>query len=478
MTIDHTDLERPWDMVVVWHGAAGLAAAVSYLEARRGGEPPRVALLDRASREERGGSTAWTTASFRIDENAPLLEDWGRIVRETNGADANEPYIQAFYENATDTLNWIRRHGVRVQKYPSSVPGVPCKHAYGIEGGGRAFVDTFSDLFASRGGTAVYGVDAVGLERAPDGPVTGVRVRCEDGRECLMPAGAVVLAAGGFEGNREMLGEHIPGGGDLDTVAPGSRVNRGDGIRIAREIGAATAGDYGGAHMELVDPRSDNQEALVGSWMFGILVDHDGKRFFDEASTSYDMLFDHAANAVQRQAGGVAYAVNDASVRAGAPSIAVLNWTTVAPVVADTVEELARKLGIDAQALAATVREYNAAATDVPYDGTRCDGKRTEGIAPPKSQWAQPLTEAPFEAWPVSPRICFTYGGLRVDGEAHVLDEAGEEIAGLYAAGEITGVFRHTYPSGTSVLRWLTFGRIAGQGVAAWHSADNSVTRV
>jgi tricarballylate dehydrogenase len=122
---------------------------------------------------------------------------------------------------------------------------------------------------------------------------------------------------------------------------------------------------------------------------------------------------------------------------------------------------------VDAAGLRATVDEYNAAATAVPFDPMRHDGKRAEGIEPPKSNWAQPLTEGPFEAWPVEPRICFTYHGLRVDGETRVLDGDGQPIPGLQAAGEITGIFHGTYPAGTSVLRSLTFGRLAGRVAAS-----------
>jgi tricarballylate dehydrogenase len=461
----YADLDGPWDVVIVGHGAAGLSAAASFLE-NHAGESPRVAVLDRASRANRGGSSAWTTAMFRLDDDAQLAPDWGPIMRETTDGQIDEAYIEAFYENASETLNWIRQRGVKILKFPAGVPNSPSRHGYSIEGGGRAFVDTFAELVQEKGGRCFYEVEACGLIRGGDGPVTGVRVRTPEGREHVMSTAAVVLACGGFEGNRAMLGRYIPNGETLATVAPGSQVNTGAGITMATAIGAATAGDFSGAHMEGVDPRSPNPEALINTWMFGIIVDRNGQRFVDEASTSYDMLFDYVANAVHRKAGGAAFAVNDASVRAGAPIFGDFNWTSEPPITADSLEELAEKLEIDPAALRATVDEYNRASVDVPYDGSVVDERHTVGLTPPKSHWAQPLTQAPFEAWPVSPRICFTYGGIKVDSATHVIDEGGKPIAGLYAAGELTGIFQSTYPSGTSVLRSLTFGRIAGQAVA------------
>jgi tricarballylate dehydrogenase len=461
MTIVHEDLQDPWDLVVVGHGAAGLSAALSYLETVPAGSA-RVAVLDRAAESERGGSSAWTTAMLRLDENAQVLEDWGQLVRETAGDDVNEAYIEAFYENATDTLNWIRGRGIHVFKRRGGAPSARFKYAYGVEGGGRSIVDTFSERVAALGGVSLYETQAVALVRDGDGPVSGVRVRIADGTEHTMPAAAVVLASGGFEGNPDLLEKHIPGGRSLSTVAPGSVVNKGEGIEMAVAVGAARSGEYAGAHIEAVDPRSDEPEALVATWMYGILVDQAGNRFVDEASDTLDLLFDYVGNAVHRCAGGVAYALNDAAVRRESPLFPHLNFTAVPPVTADTLEELAAELGIDPTALRSTVDAYNQAAVDVPYDSSVMDGKRTEGLSPDKSNWAHPLTEAPFEAWPVSPRICFTYGGIRTDGRARVIDTSGEVIANLYAAGEMTGLFHHTYPSGTSVHRSLTFGRIAG----------------
>jgi len=129
------------------------------------------------------------------------------------------------------------------------------KYGYTIEDGSRAFVETFTPLVRALGGECVYEAEAVGLVRGEQGPVTGVRVRVA-GDEIVMPAKAVILASGGFEGNRELLERHIPGGSALDTVAPGSRVNMGGGIAIATAVGAATSGQFDGAHIEPVDPRS------------------------------------------------------------------------------------------------------------------------------------------------------------------------------------------------------------------------------
>jgi len=94
------------------------------------------------------------------------------------------------------------------------------------------------------------------------------------------------------------------------------------------------------------------------------------------------------------------------------------------------------------------------------------DGKNTSGITPPKSNWANPVTDAPFYGFPMTAHIVFTYGGLKVDTNRRVLDVNEAPIPGLYAAGEITGLFYNKQHAGTLVLRANTFGRIVGANVA------------
>jgi len=475
MSTRDSELEGPWDLVVVGHGAAGLSAAAAFLEAYEG-TSPHVAVLDRASIDERGGSTAWTTAVFRLDNDGQLAADWADIVRSTSGELANEGYIENFYEHAVDTLNWIRKNGVKVAIMRNTAPPlVPWgQHTYALQGGGRAFVDTYSELIQGLGARCFYNVDLVRLNRAGDGPVTGVVVRDADDVERTMVAKRVVLSCGGFEGDRAELGRRLPGGDAIDTVSTGTRVNTGAGIRAAVEVGAAKAGQYDGTHLEPVDPRATEvTEPVVLTWLHGILVNPSGKRFIDEAGTQLDILFDWVAKGVLAQ-GGLAYAINDAAVRAADPRFAQLAPSSQSPVRADTLRALAEQLGIDPDALEDTVAEYNASSVDTPYDATILDHKHTVGIHPPKSHYAQPLLEPPFEAWPIGVQICFTFEGLKVGDTTQVLDTQDRPIEGLHAAGEIVGIFHgDTYPAGTSVLRALTFGRLAGHEVASSLAAEN-----
>jgi tricarballylate dehydrogenase len=470
-------VEGPWDVVVVGHGAAGLTAAMSYLENVPAGTTPRIAVLDRTTVKDRGGSTAWTTSGFRLDENGQLDPEWASIVRESAGRLANDAYITAFYENATDTLNWLRRRGVRIGSFPTPYPLRFGKKVWCPSGGGRHIIDTLTPHIEAAGAQIFYSTVAMKLVTSETGSITGVVVRDVEGNHRTMTTSAVVLACGGFEGNPEMLSRYLPNAHELITVSPGTLSNKGDGIRMAVEVGADTAGQFDGFHLEPVDPRSMDQEALVSSWLFGILVNRRGQRFLDEAEYSFDIEFDVVANKIFRDQGGVAYAICDSGIRSKVRNFDMLDDCQNAPIRADTIRDLAELLGIPGNALQQTIDDYNAATTDAKFDSQIFDGKCTKDLEPAKSHWAEPLATPPFEAVPIRSNICFTFGGLRVDGETHVLNTEGNPIPGLYAAGEITGIFYGVYPSGTSVLRSLTFGKIAGGVVAAEaiaaHSGDH-----
>lgn len=133
--------------------------------------------------------------------------------------------------------------------------------------------------------------------------------------------------------------------------------------------------------------------------------------------------------------------------------------------VASSIPELARACGIDAGGLSHTVAEFNAAVRrDMRFDPTIKDG-RSARVSPPKSNWANPIETPPFYAYPVTCGITFTFGGLRADEDARVLDDSGAVIAGLYVCGEMLGgLFSGNYPGGSGLTAGLVFGRRARLG--------------
>jgi tricarballylate dehydrogenase len=141
----------------------------------------------------------------------------------------------------------------------------------------------------------------------------------------------------------------------------------------------------------------------------------------------------------------------------------------VTKVTASSLEELVGKLDdVDAENALKELKAYNAAVRqDIPFNPNIKDGRRTEGLAIPKSNWANTLDTPPFEAYAVTCGITFTFGGLRINTDAQVISTDGAPIRGLYAAGELVGgIFWFNYPGGTGLTNGAVFGRIAGKNAA------------
>jgi tricarballylate dehydrogenase len=172
------------------------------------------------------------------------------------------------------------------------------------------------------------------------------------------------------------------------------------------------------------------------------------------------------------QTGQFAWQIFDAKVKAQLRDEYKIKQVTKR--VANSLEDLVKQLDdVNPDAALAELKAYNAAVrTDIPFNPNVKDGRRTEGLAIPKSNWANTLDTPPFEAYAVTCGITFTFGGLRINTDAQVLSTDGEPIPGLYAAGELVGgIFYFNYPGGTGLTNGAVFGRIAGASAGRAGSA-------
>ncbi|HSD52633.1 MAG TPA: FAD-dependent oxidoreductase [Burkholderiales bacterium] len=447
-------------IVVVGRGAAGLCAALSAAEtARDRGIDAHVTVLDRAPEASCGGNSRWSPANLRM--RAPDAMEPGFVdeVVAQSGGRADRAYFERLEAEAPATARWLQGKGVKFQ----SPPYYLSKGSARIQpvGGGAALLDALWRAAQAAGIELLYGRELRRLI-VEAGRVAGVETGTA---QAILRADAVVLACGGFEGNGELLRQHLgPGAERLRPISPGTGFNDGAGIRAALEVGARRSGDWNGMHAEPVDARSQVSAPVVLVYPYGIVVDRDGRRFFDEGAGLVHETWEKFARDLHfSRPGRTAYAILDAGLLE-IPEYGRAIRSDVPPTRADSIPELATQLGIPAAALAETVRDCNAACTgDVTcFDETRMDGLTSApGLSPRKSNWARPLARAPFLAWPLVGAIAYTFGGIETDAEARVLGGNGP-IDGLYAAGEITGHFYGTAPNAVALLRALVFGRIAG----------------
>jgi tricarballylate dehydrogenase len=455
--------KTPRRLVVVGHGAAGLSAALAAVEAaRRHDVPVDVTLVEKAGEESAGGNTLWSPAYLRLaapDRIAPDFEE--DMLKASNGR-ADPHYFRALANNATATVGWLKTHGIEFCSPVYYLSAGPLR----IQpvGGGRAIVAALSRAAKRHGAVLQYGRCAQLLVVGENGQVRGLVVESGGAVE-TMSADAVILATGGFQANRDMMRKHFGAGGQsLRLLAPRAHHNAGDGICMALEHGARISGDWNGMHAEPVDPRAKSSAAVVLVYPYGIVVDQNGRRFFDEGGGLVHETWEWFARKIHFETpGSKAYAILDSRLFDIAGFERGIR-SEVPPHQADTLDELARLIGVDAQRLAETVAAYNAAATGDPnsFDATRCDGlAASSALHPAKSNWARAIVKPPFLAYPLIGAIAYTFGGLATNAKAEVLGNDGP-IAGLYAAGEMTGHFYATAPNAVSVLRALVFGRIAG----------------
>lgn len=471
------------DIVVVGCGIAGLSAAVTALQAGA-----RVIVLERSPQEDFGGNTRWTEAYMRMKNDAEIADDFTEHFMENPGANLDPnieraitgevstwpAYVRAhplpdpeviytFAERVPVTIAWLKEFGLKFGPQPIYLL-TQNTHRIAAQGGGLALIERLNAEVTALGGIILYETAARDLLRSTNGSVTGVLCAGHDGTPLQILADKTVLASGGFQGNPEMMARYIgPRASYMRPVARGGYYNRGEGIRMALDAGAAPAGEYSSYHAEPVDPRSQEAEAVVFIYPYGILVNKRGLRFIDEAPGTVDAHYDNIARSFAHQPDGMVWVIFDSQVED------IPRWQTsirsdIPPVEAPSIEVLSEKLGLPVENLIETVKKYNAACPKIAeFTPFEIDNAATRGIEPPKSNWSRPLTKGPFRAYPLISSVCFTFGGLKVNDRAEVIDTDGRIIPGLLAAGETMGIYHQVYTGSTSVLRGAVFGRIAGQ---------------
>ena len=231
--------------------------------------------------------------------------------------------------------------------------------------------------------------------------------------------------------------------------------------------GAARAGEERGFHAVAIDARSPRFDGGIATRLdsipFGIVVNRDGQRFYDEGEDLWPKRYAIWGRNVAGQPGQIAYSLWDAKVRG------LFLPPMYPPVSAGSVQGLAGALGLNPDAVAATVRSFNASIRPGGrFDPSGLDTCATEGLSPAKSHWAQPLDTPPFYAVPLRPGITFTYLGVAVTEQARVLRTDGSALRNVFAAGEIMSgnILSTGYLAGFGLTIGHVWGRIAGAEAA------------
>jgi tricarballylate dehydrogenase len=486
------------DVLIVGGGNAGLCAAHAALETTS-----RVLLIDKAPEQWAGGNSYFAQGSFRTVVNS--LDDLLQHVLSEEvdearlGKTVYPPYTKddflADMKNATagrcdpeltevlvgdslDTISWLASKGLEWELAFD-------RRAFHIEGQwkfwgggavstrdrGRGLIDQHMGALKTAGLDIRFDTGLLDIALDNSGRVSGAICQTPDGVE-VIGCRSIVLACGGFAASPRLRAAYLGPGWDWAAVR-GTPYNTGDGLKAAFKLGAQDYGNWSGCHSVAWDadaiPTSGDRvlgsKLTRSSYQYGIVVNQRAKRFIDEGADLRTLTYAKYGAEILKQPDHKAYQIFDSQTR---ELLTVeYNYAVDGPATGTTIAELAARIGIDPDALVETVDQFNASTSADDFDPSIKDGKSTQGIDPPKSNWAVPLTTPPFYAFPVTCGITFTYGGLRITPDAHVLNRQNRPIAGLFACGEMVGgLFYGNYPAGAGLTAGAVFGRRAGRSAA------------
>ena len=496
-----------YDVIVVGGGNAALCAALSAHE-----QGARVAILEAAPRRERGGNSRFASTVFRfphrgLQDLEPLLceeakpdlklcsigsytpEMFIKDMMETSDGRTDMAQVQVAIEQGLPTVQWMRDLGVEfqttVRKFIDEkvireknvitiAPGIELM----VKHEGVGLTDNLWAAVEKTDIQTFYSCPATDLIADGD-KILGVKTRQAD--KFIDFFGNVVLACGGFEASPRLRRQYLGEGWDL-VVVRGTRFNTGTMLEKAIAAGAQATGHWGSAHASPQDINAPKMGDLKYgdkmsrySYPYAIMVNVLAKRFLDEGENNIGLTYAKTGAAISAQPQGRAFQIFDQK------TIGLLEprYSTGTPITDDTLAGLAKKLGINPNVFEDTVAKYNAATKPGKFNPLILDGLATDdSIAIPKSNWAQPIDKAPYTAYPVICGITFTYGGVKINTTAQVLNNEGQTMEGLYAAGEMSGgYFYHNYPGGAGLVKGSVFGKIAGKAAAERAKAESTRSR-
>ncbi len=443
------------DIIVVGFGNAGIPAAVTAHD-----KGAKVMVLETSSGMASSlamiaGGTPF--AGTDIQKAEGIEDSADELCEEAIKISGGSPELwRAIADRQLETYEFLKSIGAKPERVLLA-PGHKIRRSIKFEGHGPGLCKVLRKAADDRKIDVRFKHRAEGLIVDPEkGRVIGITAKKDNQVLNFRARKAVILATGGFCRNLELVKEYGPNYTELIAIAPPT--HQGDGLKMAQATGAATAG-IGLAVCPSLPVCAETGNQLSSSSWGGIAVNKDGQRWHNEATDdlgSYTMAY---KKLLAYDPSGLNFSISDEGIRQLNPSDTKPREKIYS---ADTIEELEKKLGIPAGNLKATLDEYNSDIEKYGYDKKL--GRKIQGMPQPGMS-VQKLDKPPYHG--VKCKVCLTSmkGGLKINPKDQVIDQYGDVIPGLYAAGEIAGglmgIPSHYY-TGTMTLQCFTQGRIAG----------------
>lgn len=449
------------DVVVAGGGNAALCAAISARE-----KGASVTVFESATKHMRGGNTRHTR-NLRASHEAPTetLDDsysedefFSDIIRVTRG-NTDEPLTKLMIRNSASLVSWLKFRGVHYQPALSGTLSLNRTNAFFL-GGGKTLLNKLYAHAEKIGVKVFYEAQIVSAS------ISNNRVHTIDvdfgGGQRTLDIGHLVAASGGFQANEEWMREAWGQKADQFLIR-GTPYNTGKLLRALIDGGAKTVGDPAQCHAVAIDARAPKYDGGIVSRLdsvsFGIVVNQNGERFYDEGEDFWPKRYAIWGRLVAEQPEQIAYSIVDDKVKDRfMPSV-------FPPIEASSIADMANQLKIDRPALINTIDHFNDAVQPGEYNSNILDGSHTKRLKPNKTNWALTIDKPPFLAYPLRPGITFTYLGVKVNARAQVLNQHEVPFENLTAAGEIMAgnILGEGYCAGTGMTIGGVFGRLAGE---------------
>ncbi len=455
--------ELQCDVVILGGGNAALCAAICAAESGAS-----VTLIERAPYPYRGGNSRHTR-NFRCAHDLPL----GVLVDEYNEDEFYDDLLLVTKGNTDESLarqvmaqspecyEWMVNQGVHFQPSLSGTLSLSRTNAFFL-GGGKALVNAYYQRCEDLGVNILYQSTVLHLH-IEEGRCDGVLVDI-NGQQAYLRAKSFVIAAGGFESNKEWLQEAW-GDAAKNFLIRGTPYNRGEVLKCLLENGADSIGDPTQCHAVAIDGRAPEYDGGIVTRLdcvpFSVVLNKQGKRFYDEGEDVWPKRYAIWGRLVAAQPDQIGYAIIDSqSSELFMPSVFPATQS-------DSLPELLTELGLPVGDAMESINEFNEACMPGDFRATELDGLSTEGLTPPKTNWARPINTPPFQGYSLRPGVTFTYLGVNVDKTARVTFN-GAASKNMWAAGEIMAgnILGEGYLAGFGMTIGTVFGRIAGREAA------------